>query len=34
MWEMHRAKLYDATVQWLRDARLNGSSLGVMRIGY
>jgi len=34
MWEMHRAKLYDATVQWLRDGRLNGSSVGVMRIGY
>ena len=34
MWETHRAKLYDATVQWLRDGRLNGSSNGVVRIGY
>jgi pimeloyl-ACP methyl ester carboxylesterase len=34
MWEMHRAKLYDATVQWLRDGRLNGNRNGVVRIGY
>lgn len=33
MWEAHRAKLYDATVQWLRDGRLNGSSTGVVRLG-
>lgn len=34
MWEVHRAKLFDAAVQWLRDGKLNGISRGVVRVGY
>lgn len=34
MWEMHRASLFDATVQWLREGKLNGVSSGVVRMGY
>jgi pimeloyl-ACP methyl ester carboxylesterase len=34
MWEVHRDILFDATVQWLRSGRLNGSSQGIVRLGY
>jgi len=34
MWETHRAKLFDATVQWLKNGKLNGNSRGIERIGY
>ncbi len=34
MWEKNRALLFDATVQWLRDGRLAGTSQGVVRLGY
>lgn len=33
MWEVHRARLSDATVQWLREGSLNGVRSGVVRIG-
>ena len=34
MWEKNRGLLFDATVQWLRTGLLNGSSSGVVRMGY
>jgi len=34
MWERNRHILFDATVQWLRDGRLNGASNGIVRLGY
>jgi pimeloyl-ACP methyl ester carboxylesterase len=34
MWEKNRKLLFDATVQWLREGRLNGTSNGVVRAGY
>jgi pimeloyl-ACP methyl ester carboxylesterase len=34
MWEKNRKMLFDATVQWLRDGRLNGMSSGVVKMGY
>jgi pimeloyl-ACP methyl ester carboxylesterase len=33
MWEKNRKLLFDATVQWLRDGRLNGLSSGIVRMG-
>jgi len=34
MWEKNRKMLFDATVQWLREGRLNGQNSGTVRIGY
>ena len=34
MWEKNRKLLFDATVQWLREARVNGQSSGIVRLGY
>lgn len=34
MWEKNRKVLFDATVQWLRQGRLNGMSSGIVRAGY
>jgi pimeloyl-ACP methyl ester carboxylesterase len=34
MWEKNRGLLFDATVQWLRDGKLNGVSTGVVKLGY
>lgn len=34
MWEKNRKFLYDATVQWLREGRVNDRSSGVVRMGY
>jgi hypothetical protein len=34
MWEKNRKLLYDATVQWLREGRVNGLANGVVRLGY
>jgi pimeloyl-ACP methyl ester carboxylesterase len=34
MWETHRRLLYQATVDWLRDGRLQGLASGVIRMGY
>ena len=33
MWEKNRKLLFDATVQWLREGRLNGLSSGIVRLG-
>jgi pimeloyl-ACP methyl ester carboxylesterase len=32
MWEKNRKLLFDATVQWLREGRLNGLSNGIVRM--
>lgn len=34
MWEMNRHMLYQATIDWLRDGRVNGISSGMLRLGY
>jgi pimeloyl-ACP methyl ester carboxylesterase len=34
MWETHRDMLYQATIAWLRDGKVNGIDRGVMRMGY
>jgi pimeloyl-ACP methyl ester carboxylesterase len=34
MWEKNRALVYDATVQFLRDGKVNGVSNGTVRLGY
>jgi pimeloyl-ACP methyl ester carboxylesterase len=34
MWEKNRKILYDLTVQWLRDGRVDGTSSGIVRAGY
>jgi pimeloyl-ACP methyl ester carboxylesterase len=34
MWERNRQFLFDATVQWLRDGRVNGLTSGIVRLGY
>lgn len=34
MWEIHRRLLYQATVDWLREGRVNGVASGVVRVGY
>jgi hypothetical protein len=34
MWEKNRKLLFDATVQWLRDGRVNGMSSGIVKAGY
>ena len=34
MWEKNRKMLFDATVQWLREGRLNGQKSGIVRMGY
>jgi esterase/lipase len=33
MWEKNRSILFDTTVNWLRDGRINGASVGVLRMG-
>lgn len=34
MWEKNRALLYKATIEWLRDGKVNGMDRGVVRLGY
>ena len=34
MWEKNRKFLFDATVQWLREGRVNGRNSGIVRMGY
>lgn len=34
MWEKNRKFLFDATVQWLREGRVNDRSSGIVRMGY
>jgi esterase/lipase len=34
MWEKNRKLLFDATVQWLRDGRVNGMTSGIVKAGY
>lgn len=34
MWEKNRQLVYDVTVQWLRDGKVNGVSNGTVRLGY
>lgn len=34
MWETHRALLYDASLQWIRDGAVNGTESGELRLGY
>jgi esterase/lipase len=33
MWEKNRKLLFDATVQWLREGRVNGLTSGTVRMG-
>lgn len=33
MWEKNRQLVYDVTVQWLRDGKVNGLSNGIVRLG-
>jgi pimeloyl-ACP methyl ester carboxylesterase len=34
MWEKNRQLLFQASIAWLRDGKVNGTSHGVLRIGY
>jgi pimeloyl-ACP methyl ester carboxylesterase len=34
MWEKNRRLLYQATVEWLRDGKVNGMRQGMLRMGY
>jgi pimeloyl-ACP methyl ester carboxylesterase len=34
MWETHRALLYDASLQWIRDGAVNDVESGEVRLGY
>jgi esterase/lipase len=34
MWEKNRRLLYQATVDWLRDGKVNGMRQGMLRMGY
>jgi len=34
MWEMNAQLLFDASLQWLRDGAVDGTSNGVVRKGY
>jgi len=34
MWERNHLMLFDATLQWLRDGKVNGASEGVVKMGY
>jgi pimeloyl-ACP methyl ester carboxylesterase len=34
MWERNRRLLFQATVDWLREGKVNGTSQGMLRMGY
>jgi pimeloyl-ACP methyl ester carboxylesterase len=34
MWERNRNLLFQATVEWLREGKVNGTSRGMLRMGY
>jgi hypothetical protein len=34
MWEKNRPMVYAATVEWLREGKVNGMSSGTVRLGY
>jgi pimeloyl-ACP methyl ester carboxylesterase len=34
MWEKNRHLLYQATIEWLREGKVNGMNQGILRMGY
>jgi len=34
MWEKNRALLFKASLDWIRDGKINGMSRGEMKLGY
>ena len=34
MWERNRLILFKASLEWLRDGKVNGVTAGVLRLGY
>jgi hypothetical protein len=34
MWEKNRHLLFQATIDWLREGKVNGQNQGIVRMGY